>query len=106
MIPLKFLTVNLEGIKSNNIAALDLLQTSDISAFQEHWLFEFETPYLHELCDSFDMDYTSRSSSSSSNILFWRQIIIYKLIFTHVHNYNTNDKPPGATTRDIICCLP
>ena len=42
---------------------------------------------------------------SSSSILFWRQIIIYKLIFTHVHNYNTNDKPPGATTRDIICCL-
>ena len=43
--------------------------------------------------------------SSSSSILFWRQIIIYKLIYTHVHNYDTNDKPPGATTRDIICCL-
>ena len=42
--------------------------------------------------------------SSSSSILSWRQIIIYKLIFTHVHNYNTNDKPPGATTRDIVCC--
>ena len=37
----------------------------------------------------------------SSSILFGRQIIIYKLIFTHVHTYNTNDKPPGATTRDI-----
>ena len=73
MIPLKFLTVNIEGIKSNNIAALDLLQTSDILAFQEHWLFEFETPYLHELCDSSDMDYTSRSVDEKDPIPLYQR---------------------------------
>ena len=73
MIPLKFLTVNIEGIKSNNIATLDLLQTSDILAFQEHWLFEFETPYLHELCDSSDMDYTSRSVDEKDPIPLYQR---------------------------------
>ena len=63
-------------------------------------------PIIHTRITStfIDVDLTMSAwqYSSNSSILFWRQIIIYKLIFTHVLNYNTNnDKPPGEMYIDI-----
>ena len=62
--------------------------------------YEYECPRGHRFFLSGPDKIFKAPGNGSFKVLvflFWRKII-YKLIFTHAYNYNTNDKPPGATT--------
>ena len=61
-------TINIEGIKSNYAAIMDLLNTCDILVIQEHWLFNFESSYLEDLCKPMGIDYKIRCVDDNDTI--------------------------------------
>ena len=69
----KLVTVNIEGVKSNSIAASEILISSDFAAIQEHWLFEFESNYLTDLCSDADMDCVIRSIDANNPIPLYQR---------------------------------
>ena len=57
---INLVSINVEGLKSNNMLLDDLIKDKDIVCIQEHWLFNFDTGFLHEIAQANNNDYVLR----------------------------------------------
>lgn len=71
MSSLNFKCWNCSGIYGNYAYAKNLLDTSDVLALSEHWLYEDELNFLGNLDDRFD--YFASSSHLNNNLYRWKR---------------------------------